>query len=585
MRSPSRHALAVVLGSLVAALVLWSPAFFTLSSTGFGDWQQFLHFWESGYVAITRYGEWPLWDPYHCGGITTFGNPQSQHLSPFYALALLFGPALGQKLFLLLHAWFGFAGMYLFAQKQGLSLAGTLLATIAWAASGFFVSHGSGGHSAFLPFYFAPWIILSWRAAARDPHYAAPLSLLMMLTLLEGGVYPFPYFLVLLAFDGLVRLGLPEDGRRNVRGILIAGALSAMLVPLLGAVRLLPILDELRRHPRTMPSHDGVSLPEVVEMLTARRHGWRYEGHEFVWPEYVTYVGWGIVVLGAIGLFAGLMPRAHVAWRRIALGLFVFLALLMGDHGDYSLWSLVHRLPVYDSLRVPSRFGVFFTFYLALLAGFALDLLGAQLPRFSAKLLPTLPFVIVAAIAVDLFVVHFPTLNRWTEPPVVADQVSDHFYLTTLSYGRFYASFPRMNLGSRGCYEAMNFSVVPGLWSGDRPQARIVRGKGRVDSFRRTTRHVFLRVTLTKPSRVLVNQHLAPGWTSNVGQVVDDAGRLAVDLPAGTHALDIVYLPPTLVPSVLLTLLGLLLTLLVWRFAGRLASAAPPTAPTEQSAS
>ena len=77
MRLPSRPALAIALGSLAAACALWSPAFFQLQATGFGDWQFFHHMWEAGYVALTRYGEWPLWDPYHCGGITIFGNPQS----------------------------------------------------------------------------------------------------------------------------------------------------------------------------------------------------------------------------------------------------------------------------------------------------------------------------------------------------------------------------------------------------------------------------------------------------------------------------------------------------------------------------
>ncbi len=584
MTRPSRHALAITLGSLAAALALWSPAFQSLDATGFGDWQQFLHFWESGYVAITRYGEWPLWDPYHCGGITIFGNPQSQHLSPFFALALLFGPTIGQKLFLVLHAWAGFSGMYRLSRSEGLQLPGALLATLAWAASGFFVSHGSGGHSAFLPFYLAPWVLLTWRAAVRDPRYVAPLSLLLLLVLLEGGVYPFPYLLLLLAFDAVVQLVL----RQNVRGVLVAAALSAPVVPLVGAIRLLPILDELSRHPRTMPSHDGVSLPEILEMLTARSHGWHYGSHQFVWPEYVTYVGWGIVSLGTLGLLASLAPHTPIIARRIAVGLCVFLALTMGDHGEWSLWPLVHRLPIYDSLRVPSRFAVFFTLYLALLAGAALQLLTlalARVSRASGKLSVVLtgavPLLLIAGIASDLFIVHYPTLNRWHDPPVTTDRVSPRFYNSPLPYGRWYASFPRMNLGSLGCYEAMNFQVVPGMWTGDKPQARVTRGHGKVSSFRRSTRHVFLRVVMSDQGRVLLNQHMAPGWTSNLGTAVDDAGRLAIDLPAGTHDLDVVYLPPTLIPSTALSALGLLLAFLVWRFGARFAAKPAQLTPVE----
>jgi hypothetical protein len=562
----SRNAASITLGSLALASALWSPAFFRPFATGFGDWQFFHHMWEAGYVALVRYGEWPLWDPYHCGGITIFGNPQSQHLSPLYLAALLAGPTLGSKLFLLVHAWAGFAGMYLFARRSGLALPGALLASIAWAASGFFVSHGSGGHSAFLPFYLTPWLLLAWRAAAVDLRYCVAVAALIALTLLEGGVYPFPYFVLLLAFDAGLRLAL----RENVRGVIVAGVVAAPLAGLLGAVRLLPILDELRRNPRTMDSRDGVDLSEVLEMLTAREHGWRYEGHPFVWPEYVTYLGWGILALGLMGLLACFFARARIVPRRIAVGALLFLALMMGDHGPLSAWALLHRLPVYDSLRVPSRFAVFFTLYFALLAGAALDLGSAQLQRLRERLgdgfARIAPLVLVAVIAVDLFVVHFPTLHRWVHPPVVDDFVSERFYLSPHPYGRWYASFPRMNLGSRGCYEAMNFTVTKGLWVGDKPQARVTRGQGRVLEFRRTTRTALVGVELEVPSRVLVNQHLAPGWSASTGTLVEDGGKLAIDLPAGKHRVELSYWPATLLPGASLSLLGVLLALVVWRF-------------------
>jgi hypothetical protein len=545
---------------------MWAPAFRSLQATGFGDWQFFHHMWEAGYVALTRFGEWPLWDPFHCGGITIFGNPQSQHLSPFYAFAFIAGPTIGTKLFLLLHATAGFAGMYLFARREhDLDVLPACLASTAWACSGFFAWHGSGGHSAFLPFYLAPLIVLAWRAAARDPRHSASVAALMTLVLLEGGVYPFPYLCVLLAFDAAARWWANE--RRA--GIVLAAVLAGPLTALMGAIRALPIIDELRRNPRHMPSSDGVTPAEVIEMLTARDHAWRYGEHQFVWPEYGTFVGWGVVLLGFAGVF--------VAWRQgrriVAAGALLFGGLALGDHGPFFPWPLLHNLPIYDSLRVPSRFMVFFSFFLALGAAASLSAIRIKLHTF--RLRPKLDVVrrglapaIVLGLVVDLLVVNLNTIDQWKQPPIADGPVAKRHHLTAkYPYGRWYASYPRMGIGSTHCYEAMAFEVAKGLWKGDVPQARI-DGQGSVQDWGRTTSTAWAQVTLPAPAIVRFNQNWAPGWRSNVGKArADKKGRLVVDAPAGRHRIQLTYRPPTLGWGSALSLLGLALTLLVGRFA------------------
>jgi hypothetical protein len=272
--------------ALLGACVMWWPALRSLDATGPNDWQYFLHMWEAGYVALTRFGEWPLWDPFHCGGITIFGNPQSQLFSPLYALAFIVGPAVGTKLFLLAHATAGFAGMFAFARhEQGLGRLAALLASAAWGGSGFFAWHGFVGHSAFLPFYLTPLLLLAWRAAARDPRHSATVAALLTLVLFEGGVYPFPYLCALLAFDSAVRWWAAD--RRS--GIAVAALLAAPLTAMMGAMRWLPIAEGLGRNPRVVSSTDKVTPAEIVEMLTARHHEWTYGNHEFAWPEYGTY--------------------------------------------------------------------------------------------------------------------------------------------------------------------------------------------------------------------------------------------------------------------------------------------------------
>jgi hypothetical protein len=355
-----------------------SPAFRSLDATGLWDWHYFHHMWEAGVVALSRFGEWPLWDPFHCGGVTIFGNPQNQLLAPLYFLSFLIGPTLATKLWVVLHAAAGFSGMILFARREGrLEWPGALLAAVAWGASGFFAWHGARGHSALLPFYYAPWLLLAWRGAARDPRWTAGVAALLGLVLLEGGGYPFAFFLLLLGFDALVRLASgPGRGR-----ILVAGLVAAPLTLLLGAVRLLPVVDQMLGRPRTQHFADALSASEVLGMLTVREHGLLHAGHRYLWTEYGSYVGWGVVALALLG--AGVARRrGRIQW---VLGLVAFLGFTVGHYGPWSPWELLQRLPLYESLRVPSRFAVLFTFYLALLAGLGLDALGRALAVLPAR--------------------------------------------------------------------------------------------------------------------------------------------------------------------------------------------------------
>ncbi|MBN1655481.1 MAG: hypothetical protein JXA30_17070 [Deltaproteobacteria bacterium] len=546
--------LAIALGSIVLASIYWSPAFFSLQSTGFGDWQFFHHMWEAGYVALARFGEWPLWDPFHCGGITIFGNPESQHLAPLFFLSFLVGPTLATKIFVWVHAVAGISGMYLLARRAyDLSRSSSTLASIAWAMSGFFSWHGSGGHITFQPFYLTPWIIMAWRTSARDLRFSAAVAGLLTWVLLEGGVYPFPFIVLLLAFDALVRLTKP--GQRN--RIVIAGFVSALLTALMGAVRLLPIVEELRRNPRHTVADDSATISEIIEMLTARSHAWEYGYHEYVWPEYGAFVGWGVVALAALGIVSVWKTR----YRHWVIGLVFFGFLVAGYQGAYSPWPLLHRLPPYDSLRVNSRFMVFVTFYLALLSALGLRRMTDWLDRPNMiRLKQTAPWLIVLAVTIDIFAVTLPINNRWKRDPI--EQVTkpaERYYMTDEHpYGRWYASFPRMGIGTERCYEAMNITVASGLWSGDQPQARIAGTSGIVHDWGRTTSTAWAEVTLNGDGRVIFNQNHAPGWRSSVGRVVQDNGRIAVDVRKGRHRIELDYLPPTFKTSIATSLFGLL---------------------------
>lgn len=573
MKSRWRFFVVTACAVAIAALV-WSPAFEDPAATGYGDWQMVIHNWETGVISLSRHGEWPLWDPYHCGGVTIFGNPESQHFSPLFFLALILGTNLALKLFVVLHAIAGFSGMFVLARRRyGLEPAGAALAAVAWGASGFFAWHGSGGHGTFLPFFLAPWVLLAWRRAVDDPRWCAALAALMVFVVLEGGTYPFPYFVVLLAFDAAVLMTDRDKRTDTVRAAAVSGALA-----LLGsAIRLVPVREALALIPRQVESTDAVELPDVVAMLTNPDHPYRW-GHQYVWAEYGTFVGWGVVVLAIAGAWVALRRgRKH-----LTVALLLFGALMLGSRGSFHPWPVLHQLPVYDSLRVPSRFAVLFSLYLALLAGLAVThgsrwLAGLRLRRSLDWTRAVLPWLLVVPLGARVVDGNWDVVDRWDGVPLDTSDPAERFHLLAAqNYNDTYASFPRQNVGTPRCYiGGMNWPVARGLWLGDVAQARVEGTAGEVRRWGRTNNTVWAEVSLPQAGRVVFNQNHFPDWHASAGTVVNDDGRLAADLPAGDRRVVLRYRPASLPWAAGLSVLGIVLCVLVARFGTRARLDAP----------
>jgi hypothetical protein len=573
----SQRALAVFATSLVVMGAFWAPAFEHPEATGWGDWQWFHHMWEAGRVAIVRWHEAPLWNPHHCGGVSLWGNPQAQVFSPTYLLlAVPFGTTVGHKLFVLLHAIAGWAGAFVFARRElCLSPLASGLAATLWCGSGFFAWHGAGGHATFLAFYYGPWLLLWWRRAARDLRWSAAVAALMVLIVLEGGHYPFPYFVIWLALDAAFRL----FDRRAWKGVLAGALVSGLLTAVLGAMRFVPILLSLTAHPHPVPDTDSLSAAEILEMLTARTHEYRWAGHVWVWPEYGAFVGWTALALAALGLAVALVQLVleRPAWPRreigfVLIGLVLAFLLIQGNASPLHPWPLLQELPFYRSIHVPSRWRVMLLWHLAILAGFGLDRLRAALARLRAwrearSFAEALPWMIALAACVDLFVVNVPVVDRWDGRPIGRGRVTEHHYLVRgRSYLDEYANYPHENVGTRECYDPVPWDISDALWLGEGPQARLdPEGAGRVRAWGRTSLTMWAEVDVAEPGTIVVfNQNFAPGWSSPQGEVLADDGRLAVELARpGPQRVIVRYRPRDLPYSLAASAVGALACALI----------------------
>jgi hypothetical protein len=560
---------------LLVSLAFWAPAFQHMTASGWGDWQWFHHMWEAGRIAIVRWHEVPLFDPFHCGGVPLWGNPQAQVFSPTFLLtAVPFGTTVGHKLFVVFHCLVGLFGMYVLVRRElKCGELASAYAAVLFTTSGYFAWHGAGGHATFLAFYYAPLLLLCWRRCARDLRYSAAVAGLMVLTVLEGGHYPFPYFVLWLTFDLALRLGDPGRGKR-IAGAAVAGVLTGLM----GCWRFIPILIAISAHPHPVPDSDSMRLDEVLHVLTVRDQAVALVGHQWMWPEYGAYVGWAALLLAVIGMGIafGDALRLRPLRRRSELvimlaGLALFVLLTQGNASPHHPWPLLQHLPFYRSIHVPSRWRLYIVFYLALFCAIAIDALERRtrtldLRRPWHRVLASLPILVLLGMMGDVWSVTWPVVDRWDGPVIGERAPAEHFYLVSgRSYLQDYANYPSENVGTRECYDPVPWDIAPTLWLGDSLPARLdPPSAGRVIDAGRTSLTMWAEVEIDEPARVVFNQSYFPDFVSADGAVVEDHGRLAIEVATpGTHRVLTRYRPHDLPYVVGVSVAGAVLALYV----------------------
>lgn len=553
--STSRRAVGVLLLGFLFSVFAWWPMLQAYPNTQGGDGPPFHKMIEAARVSVVRYHELPLWNPYECGGIPLLDNPQAPTAAPLIWPMLFLGTTATIYLWYLLHSAMGFASMWFFARDEvKLSRAGTLVASVAWAFSGFHQQHYSGGHFTFVPFLYFPLAFLLWRRAAKDLRHAIGLGWLVAWMMLEGAVYPLPHLFVLLFVETLTRID-----RRSFAPIARAAVVVMLCALTVGACRFLPVMDQLKSHTRPIGlENDHIQWATLKDMFLSRTHERFVPGQSYVWPEYGTYIGPFLLGLALVGLLAA---GFDAPWLVVLAT--VSFVLMMGHFSPAAPWAVLkgHVFP-FKEMRVPSRFRCEVSMFIALFAGMAIDVLPRRLGGASRKAKDWTRTVVLAFALVgagDMMATGIAWFQVcFTNPPEQKVAASARLYV----HGPNLASMidqPRQNRMRLACWDEWAFSAGAPMWEGDVPQARPGPGeKAVVEVVRRTQNKFSIDVVAEAPSRILVNSGYDRGWRSNVGEVRDQDKLLVVDVPAGRHHLSLEYWPHGLTAGLVLTMLGLL---------------------------
>ncbi len=553
---------ALVAFALMTSLYAWWPVLAAYPATQGGDGPVFQKALEAEHEIIARYHELPMWNPYECGGLPLWDNPQGPAGAPLVLLMFITNTTKTMMAWYVLHSAAGFLCMWILARKDlKLSRPAAVLASLAWAYSGFHQQHYAGGHFVFVPFLYLPLAVYLWRRAEHDLRAAGGLAILVAWMFHEGAVYPLPHLMLVLGAETLMRLWPIKRLKNIVKAAVVVGVLAFLLA----ASRMLPVADQLRAHVRPIGVEtDSLQWDTLKAMFLDRAHARGVPGQTYVWPEYGTYFGPLLVFIAIAGMVAGGLESFWL----FALMLFCG-ALMWGHAGRFAPWHMLKSYVFpFKEMRVPSRFRVEVSMFLAAFIGIAADKLPARfasLPRIGTPKLGSAVRGLVLMIGLvgvgDMMGVGIDGFRVcFYNAPLAPQVASTRLHLGGPGLAPNFIDQPRQNRGRIACWEEWGWNQGAALWEGDVPQAKPQDDGVVVSSVSRTPNTFTIDLDATRPSTVLVNSTFDKQWRTDTGQLRNMDNLLVLDVPPGHSIVHLRYLPRLFWPGVFLTLLGIAAT-------------------------
>ncbi len=583
---------------VVLSLVFCWPFFVQPMANGLGDWDQHTFYYAS-VLRSAAAGQLPFWNPWYCGGNVLWQNPQVSLVSPMYLLALVMPLALAMKINVVAHYVVGCLGMHLLLRRViGVTSPIIVVTLVALSAfSGGIALHLAAGHSNYLSVLWLPALVYCFfRAAAGSRRSVVLGGAIIGFAVLNAAPHLVPLAAVLLGSLGAVALVTTRSLKPLAVAALIVAAGCAFAAP-----KLVPAAAFARGS--AFEDRRPVKHPDSMSVEMFRRALWDEFQKKtikvtpgvqlYAWHEYGNYMGWfgaGLALAAAAWILFFRWRSGD--WREVAAAasLVIMLLLAMGEFGSYAPASLLQRLPLFSSFRIPSRH--------ILLA----PLLGAACLAFVVRAFQDLPWSrdarrLVAIVCV-LSVWQLVAVNRENlrhifvlppsavearalgeAAPIVAEHEPPDVTWSRLGENSMMLRSMAAGVSQLNCYEPLLARRIA------QPGPAVIRAEAGVSlsdpmfSPNRVSAHA---VVSGAAARVVLNQNFEDGWSSNAGIVERDpaSGLPSVVLPAGYDGVvTFSFAPSGLMLGLGICALAIVLSIFIWRRSG---DASPATQNAER---
>ena len=543
------------------------PLFLNMNYTGVGDWDYFCFSNEVSRETILRYKQFPFWNPFASGGLPLHANPQSAFLSPAFLLSLIFGCAVGFKLEILVSVILGMIGMFLLSNYYKLHPAAGIFASAIFGLSSFFSLHISEGHLTFLGFYLVPYIFLFYLKSFEQKRYMFLAGVFITLVVFAGGSFNvLPQLSIFLFAYGI----FSSIQKRPFKPFLILIVIF-LIAFCLGSIKTIPTLEYLTGHPRLIQSDEKTTIKGLYNVFLNRQ---RFDGIDFFetqkwgWYEYGAYTGIFPLIFFAFGLVFFIKKEAPL----VLSGLFA-LFVSLGDFGKFSPWYLLHKLPLFESLHVPSRYIILFIFSLAIVAGLSFNLFVKELKNKKAKYFL---FALLLFIVADLVVVNSKPFERTflnPLPPIVKDVDFKQIYGVVVppppDSGIMYLNF-LANRGTLSSYESVPHQTFakdsnnPDDYKGE----VYLEGNGTASYAYWSPNKLVVNVVAQNVTRLIINQNYDTGWRVKDKVAENFNGLLSTMVAPSDKIVEFYYFPRPFIIGLMVTAVSIILMILfLWKSA------------------
>lgn len=439
---------------VVLAVIVVSPIFQNLKGIGSSDWDTHLTYNLVALKSIQEFKQFPLWNPYECGGTPLLAHPESLFMTPFFVFILLFGAAIGVKLQILAHLILGLIGMYYLSRYLKISFEGSLLSSVILMLSSVYPLHIVMGHTLWLSAAFIPWVYLFYLKSWDNIKFSYLSVIFLSLMFFSGSTYIFAFSMLFLGIDFFVRLIFQE--RKHIKPFIII-VLLTILICSIKALPMMEFLPETKKEQYGLEQDEGFgySFSGFFQSLVENPQKYDYQevldGYKYYWFEYSQYIGLLGLLLAITGMIFSFRKN-----KELVVILLIVIILAFGKNFFVNLWSILHMLPLFNSLKAPSRLNIFIIFLLALFVGESLRKL---------KDYRIIKWLVILGVIVNLAIVNIQIYsNEFIDPQPIENKAffsqnidtnpeSVH-PITGWSYSMY--EFALQDKGTVNCYEKVH---------------------------------------------------------------------------------------------------------------------------------